>query len=107
MATRWGMSDKLGMVQLAPRQTTWTGGPGGFVGEKPYSEETARLIDTEVAETIRTCHEEAKGLLRKHRKELDALVAALLKEESLDEPQILEATGLSPAPPLSDRPLVE
>ena len=106
MATRWGMSEKLGMVQLAPRQTNWTGAAGGFMGEKPYSEETAKLIDSEVAEIIRGCHEEAKRLLREHRRELDALVAALMKEESLDEKQILEATGLPPAPPLPDRPLM-
>ena len=107
MTTRWGMSDKLGMVQLAPRQTNWTGGSGGFVGEKPYSDETARLIDMEVADIIRACHDEAKDLLRKHRRELDALVVALLKDESLDEEQILKVTGLPPAPPLIDRPIVE
>ena len=106
MATRWGMSDKLGMVQLAPRQTGWTGAPGGLIGEKPYSEETAKLIDMEVAEIIGRCHEEAKRLLRIHRRELDALVAALMKKESLDEKEILEVTGLPPAPPLPDRPLM-
>src|SRR5690554_7366883 len=40
MVTRWGMSDKLGMVQLAPRQNPYLGGSAG--GDKPFSEETAR-----------------------------------------------------------------
>jgi ATP-dependent Zn protease len=45
MVTRWGMSDKLGMVQLTPRQNNWVG--PAALGAKPYSEETAKLIDTE------------------------------------------------------------
>ena len=45
MVTRWGMSDALGMVQLAPRQNPYIGGPA-IGGEKPFSEETARVIDT-------------------------------------------------------------
>ena len=104
MVTRWGMSDKLGMVQLSPRQNNWVGPGGGFTGDKPYSDETARLIDMEVARTIQECHEEAKRLLREHRSELDALVAALMKRESLDEKEILEVTGLPAAAPLPDRP---
>lgn len=104
MVTRWGMSDKLGMIQLAPRQNSWTGQGGGFMGDKPYSDDTAKLIDTEVGRIIQECHEDAKGLLTKHRGELDALVAALMKKESLDEKEILEATGLPPAPSLPDRP---
>lgn len=103
MVTRWGMSDKLGMVQLAPRQNNWVG-PGSLPGAKPYSEETAKLIDMEVARIIQECHAEAKGLLQDHLGELDALVAALMKQESLDEKEILAVTGLPPAPLLPDRP---
>lgn len=85
MVTRWGMSDKLGMVQLAPRQNDWTGQGGGFMGQKPYSDETAKLIDIEVGRIIQECHDDATRLLTEHRGALDALVAALIKEESLDE----------------------
>ncbi|EXL03004.1 ATP-dependent zinc metalloprotease FtsH [Aquamicrobium defluvii] len=106
MVTRWGMSDKLGMIQLAPRQNEWTGQGGGFMGQKPYSDETAKLIDIEVGRIIQECHEDARRLLTEHRGALDALVAALIKEESLDEKEILEATGLPPAPALSDHPIV-
>src|SRR5690606_4653299 len=104
MVTRWGMSDKLGMVQLAPRQNNWTGA-SGFVGEKLYSDETAKAIDMEVMRIIQTCHEDAKRLLREHRSELDALVAALMEKETLNEADILEVTGLPPAPQLPERPL--
>jgi cell division protease FtsH len=103
MVTRWGMSDKLGMVQLAPRQNTWIGSTS-LAGAKPYSEETAKLIDFEVAGVIKECHEKAKRLLGEHRIKLDALVVALMQRESLDEKEILEVTGLPAAPPLPDRP---
>jgi cell division protease FtsH len=104
MVTRWGMSDKLGMVQLAPRQNNWVG--PAALGAKPYSEETAKLIDSEVARIIKECHEDAKRLLGEHRASLDALVAALMQRESLDEKEILAVTGLPAAPLLPDRPSV-
>jgi len=105
MVTRWGMSDKLGMIQFAPRQNTWVGGSPTGIGPRPYSDETAALIDVEVARIIHECHEEAKRLLQEHRRQLDALVAALMERESLNEEEILEVTGLPPAPPLLERPL--
>ncbi len=107
MVTRWGMSERLGAVQLAPRQNAYLGAPawGGMGGERPFSEETAQVIDEEVLRILNECHAEATRLLREHRRELDALVAALLKHETLDEREILAATGLPPAPPLAARPL--
>lgn len=108
MVTRWGMSDELGMVQLAPRQNEYLGGGTGFYGSaRPYSEETARRIDTEVLRIIAECHQEARQLLLRYKDALDALVNALLARETLDEQEILEATGLPPAPPLETRKLSE
>lgn len=105
MVTRWGMSEAIGMVQLAPRQNAYLGTGGGFGGEKPFSEETAKLIDDEVHRIIRECHELALRLLREHRASLDGLVRALLQKETLSEQEILDATGLPPAPELQSRPL--
>jgi cell division protease FtsH len=105
MVTRWGMSDKLGMVQLAPRQNPYLGGSVGFGGEKPFSDETARLIDLEVQRIIDESHVEATRLLTQHRKALDALVRALLERETVDEMEILAVTGLDPAPPLDGAPV--
>ena len=99
MVTRWGMSDKLGMVQLAPRRNPYLGA-AGFGVDKSLSEETARTVDAEVARIIAESHEQAKTLLRRHRKQLDDLVKALLARETLDEQQILEVTGLPRAPEL-------
>jgi cell division protease FtsH len=98
MVTRWGMSDALGTVQFASRQNPYLGGV--YAGDKPFSEETARMIDAEVLRIINESHETAKSLLSKHRKQLDALANALLARETLDEQEILEVTGLPPAPEL-------
>lgn len=101
MVTRWGMSDALGLVQLAPQENVYLG--RSFGGEKPFSEATGRLIDAEVQRIINECHEQAKRLLIQHRRQLDALVEALLARETLDEREILEVTGLPPAPALESR----
>jgi cell division protease FtsH len=105
MVTRWGMSDALGMVQLAPHQNPYLGGAAGYAGPKPFSEETARLIDVEVQKIIQACHDEAKRLLGQHRPALDALVQALLARETLGEQEILDVTGLPAAPALAGHPL--
>jgi cell division protease FtsH len=100
MVTRWGMSERLGMVQLAPRENPYLAGPNGYAGARPFSEETANAIDAEVLKIIGESHETAKRLLSAHRKQLDALAEALLLRETLSEQEILEVTGLPPAPPL-------
>src|SRR5207253_90163 len=51
MVTRWGMSEKLGPVTLAPRDDPFlrsADGFTGFGGSRPYSEATAEIIDAEV-----------------------------------------------------------
>jgi cell division protease FtsH len=100
MVTRWGMSARLGLVQLAPRENPYLGGSHGYVGDRPFSEATAEAIDAEVLKIIGESHEEAKRLLSAHRKQLEALAEALLSHETLNEREILQITGLPPAPPL-------
>jgi cell division protease FtsH len=100
MVTRWGMSDRVGLVQLAPRENPYLGTGNGFPGAKPFSEQTAEAIDAEVLKIINECHDQAKRLLSEHRKQLDALVEALLARETLNEQEILDVTGLPPAPRL-------
>jgi cell division protease FtsH len=101
MVTRWGMSDRLGMVQLAPHENPYLAGRSGlegFGGSRPFSEETARAIDDEVHRIITECHAEAHRLLELNRAALDKLAEALLARETLDEQQIIEVTGLSTPP---------
>jgi cell division protease FtsH len=100
MVTRWGMSERLGMVQLAPRENPYLSSTNGYAGDRPFSEETAEVIDAEVRKIIGESHDEARRLLSAHRQQLDALVDALLSRETLNEQEILEVTGLPPAPAL-------
>ena len=97
MVTRWGMSERLGMVQLAPRDNPYLSGPEGYGASKPFSEETAEAIDEEVRKIINESHDEARRLLTEHRARLDALAKALLERETLNEEEILAVTGLSPS----------
>jgi cell division protease FtsH len=92
--TRWGMSDALGMVELAGRENPYLSSGYGALPSKPISEHTAQLIDGEVRRIIQEAHAEATRLLNAHRAQLDALANALLDRETLDEQQIKEVTGL-------------
>jgi cell division protease FtsH len=105
MVTRWGMSEKLGLVQYAPRGNPYLGNTPNFGADRPFSEQTANAIDAEVRRIIGDSYDEALRLLHAHRDALDKLVAALLKRETLDENEILEVTGLPPAAPLQSAPL--
>src|SRR5687768_10029878 len=105
MVTRWGMSDRLGLVQLAPRENPYLNGSGDYAGSRPFSEETAEAIDAEMLKIIGESHEEAKRLLTVHRKQLDVLAEALVARETLNEQEILQVTGLPPAPALETRML--
>ena len=53
MVTRWGMSDALGMVQLAPRENPYLGGAGGYRRRRSRSARRRRApIDAEVQRII-------------------------------------------------------
>jgi cell division protease FtsH len=101
MVTRWGMSERLGMVQLAPRENPYLTTIDEFPAGRPYSESTAAAVDAEVHRIISESHDEALRLLRQHRRELDALATALLERETVDEEEILSVTGLPAAPALN------
>ena len=95
MVTRWGMSDRLGMIQLAPKTNPYLDGQFGMnPRNNAVSEHTAQAIDDEVLRIIGECHDEARRLLKEHRPQLDALARALLENETLNEEEILKVTGL-------------
>jgi len=100
MVTRWGMSERLGLVQLAPRENPYLSGANGLGSARQFGEETAEAIDAEMLKIIGESHDEAKSLLTAHRKQLDALAEALVARETLNEQEILEVTGLPRAPAL-------
>jgi cell division protease FtsH len=109
MVTRWGMSDRLGMVQLAPRENPYLAEPSGmdgYGGGRSHSEATAQAIDAEVHRIIAESHATATRLLGEHRAALDALAAALLTRETLHDLEILAVTGLPGAQALETHMLI-
>jgi cell division protease FtsH len=104
MVTRWGMSEKLGPVSLAPPVNQFLPGIDGPGGSRPYSETTVTMIDAEVQRIVQDALARGVQLLQTHRRELDALAAALVEHETLEEQQILQVTGLRRAPRLESGP---
>ena len=65
--------------------------------ERPYSDETAKLIDQEVSQLITEAKQRAMLVLKANRTFLDKLAEALLKDETLEETavdDILKGTKL-------------
>ena len=58
--------------------------------ERPYSDDTAREIDTEVAELIKEASIRAETILKANRKSLDKLAQELVKKETIEEQEVLE-----------------
>jgi cell division protease FtsH len=106
MVTRWGMSEKLGPVTLAPREDPYLqGNPFSGSGSKAYSEATAKTVDDEVERILQECYAEGVRLLHQNRAALDRLAHALLEQETLDEQEILRVTQLHPAPRTDESPI--
>lgn len=58
--------------------------------ERPYSDETAKMIDEEVAQLITEAKHRAMLVLKENHSFLDKLAEALLKEETLEESEVDE-----------------
>jgi cell division protease FtsH len=87
MVSQWGMSDKVGPVNLG------RGEEHPFLGRelsmpKRYSEEMAWLMDQEIQRFIIEAEEKVKEILVQNRHILDKLADALIKEEVLDKDDI-------------------
>ncbi len=81
MVTQYGMSERLGNVQLEnPSQETY--GP-------QYSQETAAAVDEEIRRLTNEAYENAKEIINEHRDKHKLIAEALMKYETLDEKQIL------------------
>ncbi|HEX4753109.1 MAG TPA: AAA family ATPase, partial [Solirubrobacterales bacterium] len=95
MVGRWGMSDAVGPIAVTD------GRQDGFLlpGSMPASEPTQELVDKEVRQIVDEAEEEVIELLQRERDRLEALATALLKRETLDQPEAYEVAGV----PLPDR----
>ena len=76
MITIYGMNDKIGNISYYDPNNEY-----GFT--KPYSEETAKMIDQEVRKLIDEMYVRTKKILIEHREQLEALAQELLKKEVL------------------------
>ena len=86
MVTKYGMSEKLGNV------TFTTGHDEVFIGRsmaqaKPYSEETAALIDAEVKALLDSAYQRCREILTRDRDKLEAVARYLLEHETMDAEQ--------------------
>ena len=83
MVTRYGMSEKLGMVAYDDSSGEVFIGRD-FEKTRNYSENTANQIDTEVSDIIRKCYEEAKRIISENRDVLDRCAELLIEKEKID-----------------------
>ena len=63
---------------------------------KPYSEETARIIDEEVSALIERAYDRAKEILSSHRDKLEALADSLLQNEVIFREDVERILGARP-----------
>jgi cell division protease FtsH len=90
MVTMYGMSDRLGNISYTENdQQNFLGG----YSLKPYSEETAKMIDTEIKSIIDLAYTNTKHLLTEKREQLELLAQQLLAKEVLDKKAIEELLG--------------
>ncbi|RCK99974.1 MAG: cell division protease FtsH [Candidatus Tokpelaia sp. JSC189] len=95
MVTRWGFSDKLGNVAYGDNQDEVFLGHS-VVRQQNVSEETARLIDSEVRGLIDRAYQEANHILIEKKKEWNALAEGLLEYETLSGDEIKDVIARKP-----------
>ncbi|SDA24219.1 ATP-dependent zinc metalloprotease FtsH [Sphingomonas sp. NFR15] len=82
MVTKWGLSDRLGPLDFSDSEDSFTGYAAPRAG-KAMSDETARLIDSEVKRFVEQGLERARQILTDHIDQLHLIANALLELETL------------------------
>ncbi len=94
MVERWGMSEKVGFLAVAPQD----GQSMLLPGAEPVSQATQELIDAEVRRIVDEEQDATEELLAGNRDKLDSLAEALLERETLDEADAYAAAGIDRTP---------
>jgi AFG3 family protein len=89
MVTVYGMNDKLGNISFydPQQENTFT---------KPYSDETAKIIDEEVRKLIDSAYGKTLKLLTEKRADVEKLATALLEKEVLFQSDVEALIGKRP-----------
>src|SRR5699024_687916 len=90
MVTQYGMSERIGAVQLGGGDTEPFAGMRGTDSSVDYSEKSAAIVDEEVAALIHAAHQEAFDVLEENRDVLDELVRQLFAKETLNKAEVAE-----------------
>jgi cell division protease FtsH len=83
MVREWGMSDRVGPQAWSSQQHVFLG-EDIMTGGREYSDDTAKLLDEEVARILTDQEQRATELLMKHRRGLELVADALLEHETID-----------------------
>jgi cell division protease FtsH len=87
MVTQWGMSERLGPMLYAEEDGEVFLGRS-MAKAKHMSDDTARIIDTEIKQIINRNYDRSKQLLMENMDVLHAMKDALMKYETIDAQQI-------------------
>ena len=79
MVTRFGMSDKFGMMGLATVENQYLEGRASMT----CGEQTAALVDQEVLRIVTECYDKATALLKENREVLDHISDYLYEHETI------------------------
>ena len=88
MVTKWGLSEALGTIKYGEDEGSPFLGRSAASPSQTRSEETSKLIDSEIRLIIDSCYERAENLLKENLDKLNVMADALLKYETIDAPQI-------------------
>ena len=97
MVTRWGMSDVLGKIAFSSSSESYL---GEMEGSRNYSEETAKVIDTEVKAIIDEQYSRIIDMLQEQREVLESIVEILLERETLHADEFAALMRGETLPPL-------
>ncbi len=98
MVCKFGMSEKVGPISFGKDNSMVFLGRDLYE-ERNYSEDTARIIDSEIKRLVSEAYVQAKKMLTENRSMLDLLAKTLLEKETLEADEVRVLLGLPPLPP--------